>query len=370
MKAIELRAFAFIAVSAAFLVADAQELPTRFSHRLHVAELELACGDCHTQVRTSTQAADNLNPGNQTCLDCHDAEAVPSSWPTPEREYRFSHQYHVDALDLACGRCHAGIETMERTEPGGLPAMAACMACHNGTAAERDCETCHTLDRVELVPDSHRPGWSQEHGRRARITDSSCLPCHAASDCQECHDGGMLIELAGRRQSPSVPELEGSQGTILQRVHGFNYRFLHALEARGKSSDCIVCHDLDTGHFCAECHNPGRNPGIRPVWHGGADWGTLAVGSGGGRHAKLARRDLENCVACHDVQSEDPICLLCHMDRLPGRGNDPKTHTRSFVSDVGEGDFHDDHGAICFTCHVFKGPAGGGGFCGYCHGSK
>lgn len=366
MKGTGFRVFVLVAVSAAFLVVHAQESSHPFSHKLHEEELGLACVDCHSQVRTSTEAADNLNPDVQACVDCHDAEIVPPSWPTPEREYRFSHQYHVDALDLTCDRCHAQHDAME-------PTMATCMACHNGTAAARACEACHTVGRIELMPDTHRPGWSQEHGRQARISDSSCLPCHALSDCHECHDGGMLTELAGssaHRQSSFVPELEGSQGMILRRVHSLNYRFLHALEARSKGSDCIVCHDVDTGHFCAECHNPGRNPDIRPVWHGGANWGTLAVGSGGGRHAEQARRDMENCVACHDVQSEDPICLLCHMDRLSGRGNDPKTHARSFADDVGEGDFHDDDGAICFTCHMFKGSAGGSGFCGYCHGSK
>ena len=72
-------------------------------------------------------------------------------------------------------------------------------------------------------------------------------------------------------------------------------------------------------------------------------------------------------MVCHDLQGEDPTCLLCHMDRTPGRGNDPQTHLRSFIGDIGEGDFHGDDGAMCFTCHLYKGQAGGNGFCGYCH---
>jgi len=206
------------------------------------------------------------------------------------------------------------------------------------------------------------------------------------SDCQECHEGGALTELAepvggqheraGIREAPLAPEIEGTQGMILKR-HGLNYRFLHGIEARGKRSYCATCHELDIGDFCAECHNQGMNekgmnPTIRPLWHGGADWGALAggVGSGGGRHAEMARRDIETCVACHNLQGDDPTCLLCHMDRTRGRGNDPKTHSTSFASDMGEGDFHDDEGAMCYTCHLYKGPAGGDGFCGYCHGRK
>jgi hypothetical protein len=247
------------------------------------------------------------------------------------------------------------------------------MACHSGLTAPRDCEACHHADRQALVPASHAAGWGREHGRTARITDATCVPCHAVSECQECHDGAQLtdmVALGAHAGSAFGPELEGAAGQILQRVHGLNYRFLHSLDARGKTSDCLTCHDLAAGDFCAECHNPAGD-GRRPMWHGGADWGALAgaVGSGGGRHASLARRDLENCAVCHEPQGDDPSCLLCHMDRTPGLGNDPRTHRRSFADDVGEGDFHDDDGALCFACHTNTMSAGTG-FCGYCHGAE
>jgi len=361
--------YTFVSFLALLSRADGQA----FSHRLHVEE-ELACSDCHVEAQTSAQAADNLNPAQEICLDCHDPEDVPASWPAAEREYLFTHQYHVQTLGLDCAACHPGVAQMEAIIPEAMPTMATCMTCHSGMAAPRDCEACHTQDRSQLVPPTHRFGWQREHGRTARITDSSCLPCHAVDDCQECHEGGMLREwagLSGGRQTPFGPELEGTQGMTLKRVHGLNYRFLHALEARGKRSDCVACHELNVGDFCADCHNPALNSDLRPVWHGGGDWGALAsnVGTGGGRHAELARRDLDNCVACHDVQGEDPTCLLCHVDRTRGRGNDPKTHSSTFADDIGKGDFHDD-GAVCYTCHLYRGQAGGDGFCGYCHGSK
>ena len=50
-------------------------------------------------------------------------------------------------------------------------------------------------------------------------------------------------------------QLEGS-GNVVDRVHGLNFRFLHGIEARGKSSDCLTCHEIDNGDFCAECHTP------------------------------------------------------------------------------------------------------------------
>ncbi|MBT4500233.1 MAG: cytochrome c3 family protein [Gemmatimonadetes bacterium] len=372
MKFNALTAFLLIVFSAALLGADEEFV---FPHQLHVEDEGLECGDCHSQVESSVLAADNLNPEQEICLDCHDPDDLPESWPAPERDFFFSHQYHLQNLSLECSACHGDIGQMEQILPEAMPTMDDCMACHSGMAAPRDCALCHSQDRAQLTPLTHQPGWQRGHGRSARITDSSCVPCHAVSDCQECHEGGMLLELAelpGSLQAPFGTELEGAQGLSLKRVHGLNYRFVHALEARGKSSNCISCHELNTGDFCATCHNPALNPDLRPTWHGGGDWGALAggVGTGGGRHGQLARRDMENCVACHDMQGEDPSCLLCHMDRKRGKGNDPRTHSTSFAGDIGTGDFHDDDGAVCYTCHLYKGRTGSDGFCGYCHGSK
>ena len=380
MKAFALLASFLVVFSAAHRRAGAQEPPSVFSHQYHIEEEELVCDECHEQARSSTQSNDNLHPGQGICLDCHDADQLPDEsgfWFAPKREYSFSHQAHFQATDLSCTDCHIGVEKMDKTIPEVRSAMASCVTCHSELATDRDCATCHT----ELVPPTHQPGWGREHGHTARLSDTSCRPCHAVGDCQECHEGAELTELtelapgqhelAGTRQTPFGPELEGTQGMLLKR-HSLNYRFTHALEARGKNSYCATCHELDIGDFCVECHNEAENPDIRPVWHGGSDWGALAgaVGSGGGRHAELARRDLETCMVCHDLQGEDPTCLLCHMDRTRGRGNNPQTHLASFSGDIGEGDFHVDDGAMCFNCHLYKGQAGGDGFCGYCHGKR
>jgi hypothetical protein len=185
------------------------------------------------------------------------------------------------------------------------------MGCHNAQAAPRECESCHLQPRAELKPGSHQPGWKTGHGPEARLADSSCLPCHRAGECQECHEGALLSELAGgRRQTPFASRLESEKGQALLEVHGLNYRFLHGLEARGKASECATCHELEAGDFCAQCHNPGGDPGLRPVWHGGADWVPL---QGGGRHASLARQDLENCISCHDLEGREPTCQRCHQ---------------------------------------------------------
>lgn len=344
-----------------------------FPHKYHLEDEELQCVDCHTAASSSSSAADDLLPESSVCLDCHDEGDVPMTWEPVERQVRFDHEYHLETVGLECTTCHAGVPAADPKPGAALPAMAICSTCHDGVAAPRDCANCHTEDIADLRPDTHDPGWSQGHGPTARTDEASCLPCHAVNDCQECHDGALLTDMAAlgaAMTTPFAPQLAGSSGLVVNRVHGLNYRLLHPLQARGKNLECITCHELDAGDFCAECHNPELNSGIRPVWHGGPGWGALAaaVGSGGGRHAELARRDMENCAACHDVGGDDPTCLQCHMDRSPGIGNDPRTHSGGFADDVGEGEFHDDDGALCFTCHTFRGPAGGNGFCGYCHG--
>jgi hypothetical protein len=93
------------------------------------------------------------------------------------------------------------------------------------------------------------------------------------------------------------------------------------------------------------------------------------VGSGGGDHAVLAKRDIESCISCHDVQGADPTCTaFCHLDPDGIKGNNPKTHAANFMRDT-YGDWHNDIGSICYNCHTSQSPStpAGMGFCGYCH---
>jgi len=85
----------------------------------------------------------------------------------------------------------------------------------------------------------------------------------------------------------------------------------------------------------------------------------------------LARRDIENCSSCHDVQGADQNCILCHVDNDGVKGTNPKTHARNFGRDFDKGDWHSDRGSVCYSCHTDANARPGGikgvGFCGYCH---
>ena len=125
----------------------------------------------------------------------------------------------------------------------------------------------------------------------------------------------------------------------------------------------------------ASCHQ-GENAdyslgGVEPTSHLKPNFVTIGVGSGGGIHATLARRDIETCAACHDVQGADPTCITCHLDSDGIKGTNPKTHPAGFMHDT-YGDWHTSNASVCFTCHTSSSPSSppGVGFCGYCHGSN
>jgi len=45
----------------------------KFSHSYHIAEVGVACEDCHA-AKTSTSASDNLRPGHDNCQACHEEQ--------------------------------------------------------------------------------------------------------------------------------------------------------------------------------------------------------------------------------------------------------------------------------------------------------
>lgn len=355
-----------------------------FSHRLHVVDEELECEDCHVDVEASRTSLDRLLPTHEQCETCHEVEEEdgctmchanddPDEFPMPERHIFFGHDTHVAEQELECARCHAGIEERESTESILLPAMETCSACHDDVSAPADCGVCHD-DPANLRPLSHRlADWRREHAREMRTggAGGDCASCHLEEDCQACHDAPFLAA-AGPDAPRTLPEWrvapDGTKALVLERVHGLDYLSLHPFEARTRELDCDSCHDPQD--FCVACHEgtqDGGFPSPFPPGHGAEDFVRVGVGSGGGRHAELARRDIESCAACHDEAGADPVCIRCHEDRTPGLGNDPRTHASDFTDYHGE--WHGDPGAVCFQCHTDTGVAGLG-FCGYCHGEE
>lgn len=363
----------------------------KFSHAFHVKDAGVACEDCHN-AKASKLASDHIKPGHDNCTSCHEEQLAnvcgychvdpdniqPSV--APQRQIIFSHADHVAMEGAACVTCHAGLDKAQYAGPENMPTMKTCYTCHNDVKATNTCEACH-VNLVNLIPSDHLVlNFKVEHGRLGRVDvlENDCAMCHTQTFCVDCHSAagsvrfnqGPLVADPAPRQSPT----DGPDRMILQTAHSLNYRYTHGIDARSKAADCYVCHSYQ--NFCVTCHQEGEKlagPGYVPTWHLGGGFTLVGRGSGGGRHADVARRDIESCVTCHDVQGADPTCITCHVDPDGVKGTDPKTHPTGFQEGE-EGEWHSNAGAACYVCHTdFNARPGGTpgrGFCGYCHGQR
>jgi hypothetical protein len=357
----------------------------KFSHKYHQVEVETACTDCHVAASESALASDNLLSGKDECATCHDLETEEEcavchhedednmmAFQNPPREILFNHKFHIEDAELTCETCHKNLDQVDFANVESLPVMADCASCHDDQQASMECASCHT-NTLNLRPVDHSADFLVTHKNLARIDQEDCAVCHSTNDCSECHEGASAATFSSGAKvdvlapfSPSTAP--GTKGLLLTRVHELNFRMTHPLQAQGRTQECTVCHEAR--NFCQDCHESnGVDVSGKPIWHGGPDWGAFAgvVGTGGGRHAELAKRDIENCAACHSTEGDDPTCLLCHTDFDGVRGTNPKTHEGGFANRFGQdSSFHNDDGALCYACHTNT-QQSGAGFCGYCH---
>jgi hypothetical protein len=356
----------------------------RFSHQAHLNDYGVVCADCHLEAGQSASAADNNLPKEKACTSCHAEEVKDpaqcakchletvdqTGFANPERVIDFHHQYHTEVLGLGCESCHVGMDRTDYAAREHWPVMDDCLVCHQDQDAPFDCATCHP--KVEMMrPVSHEQDWMRVHKRHVRTVDMPCSKCHEDSWCEDCHTGALLSATSGPadRVVEMAPASRGMVEQVFQRQHDLGYRFTHPLDAVGKERQCQSCHEPD---YCIDCHRvEGQEERYKPVWHGPVPgevvpWILGNVGSGGGRHGQWARRDMERCVACHDVEGDDPSCVQCHIDPDGVRGTDPQTHPARYAEQIGEGDFHESPASLCYTCHVDTNISGVG-FCGYCH---
>jgi c(7)-type cytochrome triheme protein len=355
----------------------------KFSHSAHDGISE--CADCHSAVSESINLSGSLLPVKDDCAACHDVddddncsmchyEDVYEALEPGSSALLFNHKLHIDDQELECEQCHSGIwevnYSFESTSVN--PGMEQCYTCHNNTTvAANACEQCH-ISTVNLLPQDHMAvGFMKNH---KFANEDNCQMCHEMETfCADCHVATIGIDetnLSNDFYTPYSPHnyVDGTKQQIITRVHDLNYRFTHGIDAKGKTNDCQSCHQIET--FCAECHASVDGDfamgGIMPLSHTMPNFVTgLAPGSD---HAILAKRDIERCASCHDVQGADPNCILCHSDPDGVKGTNPKTHVSGFLKDV-NGDWHSDGGSVCYDCHSNTNTAGIG-FCGYCHQTK
>lgn len=361
----------------------------KFSHKFHINEQGITCIDCHIDASGSTSSADKLFGNHNSCTACHQEQIDANcefchiekdnyeAFLNPEREIIFSHKLHLDIENLNCETCHKGLTEVEYASAKNMPAMKDCNTCHDNTRATNLCENCHT-DFTTLLPEDHRSlDFIKNHKSLTRVgkLETSCSTCHDESFCQQCHDGASLVKFGKSgfmsEFSPKPLRRDSPKELKLQFVHDLNYRFTHSVDAKSKKSDCYSCHNRET--FCSECHQAGGNitqRSFKPVWHNEANFTTFGVGSGGGTHAQLAKRDIESCASCHDPEGADPTCVICHVDNDGIKGTNPKTHKIGYMRNE-KGIWHETNSAVCYVCHTspnaHKDGNKNGSFCNYCH---
>ncbi len=357
----------------------------KFSHSTHDGMAE--CGDCHSAVSESMDMSGSLLPVKDDCAGCHDVEDedncemchyedVYEALIPNTSAILFNHKLHIGDQNMDCEKCHSGIwEVNYSFESSGVNlGMEACFACHNNTTvASNACEQCH-ISTVNLLPQDHMAvGFFKNH---KFADEDNCQMCHEQETfCEDCHVATIGIDetnLSNDFYTPYSPHnyVDGVKQQIITRVHDLNYRFTHGIDAKGKEQNCQSCHQTET--FCAECHASEDGDfamgGIMPLSHTKSNFVLGRTPGFGGDHAILAKRDIERCASCHDVQGADPNCILCHSDPDGIKGNDPRTHASGFLNDS-NGDWHTDGASVCYDCHSNTNTAGIG-FCGYCHGAK
>lgn len=360
----------------------------KFSHSLHKELID--CQSCHTAVLESESLKDRLLPNHDNCVDCHEVdnddecqtchyEDTYEALFQKESGLIFSHKLHLMGEEKNCEPCHVGLGEVDYSwqAVGANPSMESCYGCHNNkSVASNACESCH-ISTVNLLPQDHKVvSYINNHKFAAREFNANCAMCHDDQSCDECHvstTGITETNTLDNFYQPYYPSnyVDGAKQQAILRVHELNYRFTHGMDSKGKTAECQSCHQVDT--FCAECHQVDGGDfalsGIVPASHLKPTFKTIGVGTGGGDHAVLARRDIERCMSCHDVNGADPTCITCHLDSDGVKGTNPKTHARNFMRDE-EGDWHSDYSSICYNCHTSASPGSNKtqGFCNYCHG--
>ncbi|MBK9227181.1 MAG: cytochrome C [Ignavibacteria bacterium] len=363
----------------------------KFDHKLHSVDAEIKCEDCHVKAKNSVSSKDNLNPSKKECEACHDVnndkecnlchyDNVYKKLRASNSEMLFSHKQH--AANKKCTDCHKDLDKVKfsAAAASGFPSMESCYTCHNDNTATSECAACHT-NLTNLIPKDHnKPNFLNEHTTVAGVSTSNqnCAMCHSDNFCQVCHSakpksGNNTTNdfYAPYYTRDGATRIDREDLQKLTTAHDLNYRFTHGVDAGQKTFECNTCHD--PVNFCASCHLNGGEAltGAVPESHRQPNFTTLGVNTGGGIHADIARRDIEKCQSCHDVQGADPACLKCHFDNDGIKGTNPKTHETGFMSDD-NGYWHTSQGANCYTCHTDANarPNGisGVGFCGYCHG--
>lgn len=303
----------------------------KFSHRVHES---IECESCHSSVLDATNLSMKLLPAKDNCASCHDVNDTENCGTCHYEDIHevllqkkslliFNHKSHLE-LGKNCKDCHKGLEEVDYGFESTLanPRMESCYSCHNDRKnVTNACEACH-ISTANLVPVDHQKAdYIKLHKFLSTKPNSNCVMCHDNNSCEACHVGTKIMTESNKPNDfyqPFIQDnfIDGPKQQQITRVHDLNYRFTHGIDLKSKNIQCQTCHEIET--FCVNCHTAVGGDislgGVMPSTHLSPNF-VKFPGTDGGEHAILARRDIERCIACHDVQGQDPVCLKCHINK-------------------------------------------------------
>lgn len=342
----------------------------RAAHRLHAEQTQLACIDCHPKALSSRQAGDWLGPSPAICERCHQVDHRTVKWsdlgashecakchlraPEPRPSSRLLHPHASHARhNIGCPQCHGWIARQpDAIGSERLPRKPSCVRCHAGRGrddggAVAHCTACHESEGgrmrtrfqgQRLQPTASTPSlehgtdWILRHRDVAGNDPARCEGCHAQRECQACHDG---------RLRP-------------RRIHPGDWLSAHAVAAKQDGLSCMSCHRQQS--FCLGCHQRvglGASGAAAAMARRGAQHPPASVwttGPLGPRHHGIqARRNLVECVSCH--QERD--CVRCHARDVRGTSNphgmQANPHPPGFGANCGQ--YWAANPRPCLVCH-------------------
>jgi c(7)-type cytochrome triheme protein len=293
-----------------------QDYALEAPHKRHAA---VACGTCHTKIKTSApharclgchdgSAAAGKGPAMTACAGCH---SPASGKPEPLAMLRtkatqifvtktFSHDKHAKrgGAGATCTTCHAAVLTTDDRQLPRVP-MASCgvSACHDGKAAfatSGPCTKCHQeepAERYDVVRPPDRFGHARPEHVAANLPCSAChtlsatgeprVASHAA--CAGCHEA----DFAAR-----VPETCGA-------CHNATEPWRHLVPDREPPARSELGSTLDHGKHaqvaCTACHSLATPTAeLRPPRGHKACSGAACHANTGGASPVLTA-----CEACH-----------------------------------------------------------------------
>ena len=321
-----------------------------FSHHLHAVENEMACADCHGEMKDGGWE----RAGHEQCTDCHDD--VIETEKISEKTCGFCHKQrnlnritkrsdaerrtsgtfvHTEALKPRCRECHGNILKKGLDHVPMLSKRTLIRVMREDCVAGQECSVCHAGMDPKIPPGSHHANWTRLHGERSGLDNAVCTVCHTDEDsCRECH--------ASTRPS--------SHNTLWRTK-------THGIRAGWERGNCRVCHEED---FCVACHTETKPRSHKAAWDRTHCYSCHTSGSEGTGCATCHETTLEShgdphevgwrkkhCSRCHDGGGGVQQCDLCHGEVSDSHGNPHK------------GNWLDSH---CASCHQ-----DGSDNCGKCH---